>query len=568
MDLKTFFENFDTLAEAPGGIARLRELILDMAVRGKLVPQDPKDPTAKETHKLLLAEQAQLRKEKKIRVGKKLSSVESHEVFVDIPHNWHWIRLNDVGDWGAGTTPLRSNDNYYGGSHPWFKSGELPDGLLEGPSKEMITDLALDECSLRRNQIGDVLIAMYGATIGKLAILNVPATTNQAVCACTCFSNLYNRYLFVFLLAWRKNFETMGAGAAQPNISRTKIINTPFPLPPLAEQKRIVAKVDELMKQCDRAEAAQQTRNTLRQNLRTSALDALMNTTSDTELETAWNFVRDQWSDLSSHPEDIKELRSVAQQVALRGLLTQRERNSEPIKSVLLKILAEQNESIASGKHKKAKGCVAIDKTRLSELPDGWTYCQLKDLTVFGPRNGYSPKAVEYPTKVRSITLTATTSGKFDGQYFKYLDKDIESDSHLWLQPGDLLVQRSNTLAYVGSAAIYDLEPNKYVYPDLIMRMRVVSAVNPDYIHLVLNSRDSKKYFQENASGTSGTMPKINQKIVNSLVVPLPPTKEQEEIVTKVDELMKQCDRLETTLRKKQQIAEALVASATSHLIA
>jgi type I restriction enzyme, S subunit len=254
MNLTTFLEKFNTIAQSPNGIPKLRSLILDLAVRGKLVPQNPEDEPASELYKKLITERLKLVKDKKIRSTQKLLCVEIEEFFFNIPTNWQWIRLDDVGDWGAGSTPLRSNHNYYDGSYDWFKSGELPDGLLSGSSEEKITDLALKECSLRLNQVGDILIAMYGATIGKLAILEIPATTNQAVCACTCLSGVYNRYLFTFLLAWRKNFTLMGSGGAQPNISRIKIIQTPFPLPPLAEQKRIVEKVDELMALCDRLE--------------------------------------------------------------------------------------------------------------------------------------------------------------------------------------------------------------------------------------------------------------------------------------------------------------------------
>jgi len=132
---------------------------------------------------------------------------------------------------GAGATPLRGKHVYYGGSIPWFKSGELTGDYISS-SEEYITDLALKETSLRYNKIGDVLIAMYGATIGKTSILEVPATTNQAVCACTPFKGIYNVFLLTLLKAYKNRFITMGAGGAQPNISREKIIATVIALPP------------------------------------------------------------------------------------------------------------------------------------------------------------------------------------------------------------------------------------------------------------------------------------------------------------------------------------------------
>lgn len=117
---------------------------------------------------------------------------------------------------------------------------------------EFITELALEKTSVRLNPIGSVLIAMYGATIGKLGILKEPMTTNQACCACIPFNGIYNVYLFYFLMAYRMRFIKMGEGGAQPNISREKIINSICPLPPLAEQKRIVARLEELLPLCDR----------------------------------------------------------------------------------------------------------------------------------------------------------------------------------------------------------------------------------------------------------------------------------------------------------------------------
>jgi type I restriction enzyme S subunit len=254
MNPETFFDNFGLLADTPNGVQKLRELILQLAVQGKLVPQDPNDEPASVLLERIKAEKDRLVKEKKIRKSKPLPPVEIDEIRFKIPDSWKWIRLNQIGDWGAGATPNRKKSEYYGGSIRWLKSGELRDGYVS-ESDENITESALKDCSLRINKCGDVLIAMYGATIGKVAILEVEATTNQAVCACTCFAGFYNRYLFLLLKSYRQYFSNQGAGGAQPNISRIKIISTVAPLPPLNEQKRIVAKVDRLMALCDELEA-------------------------------------------------------------------------------------------------------------------------------------------------------------------------------------------------------------------------------------------------------------------------------------------------------------------------
>jgi len=544
MDLKTFFEHFDTLAEAPNGIQRLRELILDMGVRGKLVPQDPADEPAYNLLKLQNINQPDPDPE-------------------EVPESWVWARFDQFLGIRGGSQPPKSTFS----SIPEDGYIRLPQ-IRDFGEKPVPVYIPKDRAKRTCDET-DVMLARYGASIGKV-FMGQEGAYNVALTKILFDKNkFFNRYIFYLLKSSLFQKHLVDASrSAQAGFNKGDLQKVFLPVAPLAEQKRIVAKVDELMALCDTLEAAQQTRNTLRQSLRASALDALMNATSDRELATAWAFVRDHWGTMSDRAEDVEGLRAIIQHVALRGHLTSQLQSDTSIQSVFPRIKKEKEELIKAGKLKKPKKYSDIDISGLPKIPKSWVYCRLQDLATFGPRNGYSPKGVEYPTEVRSITLTATTSGKFDGNHFKYIDEPIEPDSHLWLQPGDILLQRSNTLAYVGTAAVYDQEPNKYIYPDLIMRIRVASVIEPHFIHLVLNSRDSRKYFQESASGTSGTMPKINQSIVNGSVVPLPPPAEQKRIVAKVDELMNLCDQLEESLRQQQQQAEALVASAISHLAA
>ena len=235
---------------------KLKKSILQYAIQGKLVPQDSNDEPA-----FVLLER--IRAEKKAQLGKKY--VESYiykgddncyyekvgknepvlleNLPFDIPDSWCWARLGTIGDWGAGATPSRSNPEYYNGNIPWIKTGELNDGYIYS-SEETITEQALQKCSLRYNKIGDVLIAMYGATIGKLAIAGVELTTNQACCACTPYKGLSNIYLFYFLKEEKDRFIKLGAGGAQPNISREKIVNYLIPIPPYNEQIRICNQIE------------------------------------------------------------------------------------------------------------------------------------------------------------------------------------------------------------------------------------------------------------------------------------------------------------------------------------
>ena len=165
------------------------------------------------------------------------------ELPFDIPHNWSWCRLGNIGDWAAGSTPSRSYPEYYNGTIPWLKTGDLNDGYITN-IPESISEEALKNTSVRLNPSGSVLIAMYGATIGKLGILTFPATTNQACCACSPLDGINNHYLFYYLLSQKDNFVYRSVGGAQPNISKEKIVTTLMPVPPYEEQRQILDKID------------------------------------------------------------------------------------------------------------------------------------------------------------------------------------------------------------------------------------------------------------------------------------------------------------------------------------
>ncbi|MES2041012.1 MAG: restriction endonuclease subunit S [Pseudomonadota bacterium] len=195
---------------------------------------------------------------------------------------------------------------------------------------------------------------------------------------------------------------------------------------------------------------------------------------------------------------------------------------------------------------------------RIKNVDISWADVKLEDVLREKPRNGYSPKAVDYETSVRSLTLSATTSGKFIGKHCKFIDESIPSTSHLWLNPGDILVQRANSLEYVGVSAIFDGSINTFIYPDLMMKCRANERILTSYLFIVLSAEATRNYFRENATGTAGNMPKINQQTVASVPVQLPPIEEQQEIVHRVETLFAFADRLEARLSTARNAAERL----------
>lgn len=198
------------------------------------------------------------------------------------------------------------------------------------------------------------------------------------------------------------------------------------------------------------------------------------------------------------------------------------------------------------------------------EIDASWSNGTLEFLLDGKPRNGYSPRSVDKITSVKALTLTSTTSGKFRGEYFKYIDEDIPKNSYLWLQPDDILIQRANTLEYVGSSVLYEGLPSEFIYPDLMMKARANSQILPRFLLYILQSDKVRHHFRVNATGTAGNMPKINQSTILTAPASWPIIEEQLEIVRRAEELLAYADRIES----RYQAARARVDKLTPAILA
>lgn len=202
----------------------IKKVAIDKAIKGQLVEQ-------KEDEKL----------------SDEILNLPKIEGTFNIPQNWKWVTLDNIGSWKAGSTPSRNNLSYYeSGSIPWVKTGDLNDSFIFD-TPEKITEKAIQNNKLKINPPGSVLIAMYGATIGKLGILAISATTNQACCACCVNKDMINKYLFYYLSSQKNNLIHLSKGGAQPNISKQIISNYLIPLPTIQEQTRIIQKLEEIL---------------------------------------------------------------------------------------------------------------------------------------------------------------------------------------------------------------------------------------------------------------------------------------------------------------------------------
>ncbi len=563
MESELFLQQFGHLAQGEGGIKKLRDLILQLAVRGKLVEQDPNDEPASELLNKIETKKKELVKEKKIRKQAAYPRLEQSDWFSTIPENWMLIHFGEIGDWGAGATPNRKNSEYYDGDMPWFKSGEL-NGAVITSSEESITEKALQECSLRLNQVGDVVVAMYGATIGKTAVVGVPSTTNQAVCACTPFEGVYNKYLHIVLKAYKPVFTGQGAGGAQPNISRIKIINTPFPLPPLAEQKWIVAKVDELMALCDRLEAEKTEQQLLKEQATSSTLHHLSAADAPEKFSQSFTILQNSFNNWFDDLTTVKKLRATILQLAVQGKLMPQDSTDEPASELLKRIEAEKKKLIASGTIKKPKLLPPIRQSdQPFALPRGWEWVRLEKCSIVitsGSRDW-----AKYYSSDGAIFVRMGNLAKDDYRMRLGILQHVQppatgEGTRTRLEQDDLLI------SITGDVGMFGLIPSNFGEA-YINQHTALLRLFPDfrnrYIAEYLRSPLAKEQFNAPQRGIKNS---FRLGDIGEMLLPLPPLNEQKRIVAKVDELMQLCDQLEASISQTSEANTHLMDSLIHHM--
>ena len=455
---------------------KLRQKILDLAIHGKLVPQDPNDEPASELLKRIHAERERLVKEGKLKKDKNNTSDKSHyeKVPFEIPKSWVWITLGEIGSWQSGSTPSRARKDYYGGNIPWLRTGDLNDNYVSNiPCK--ITDKAREELSLRINPEGSVLLAMYGATIGKVGILKIPATTNQACCACTNFVCINNEYLFYFLLASKQSFIQKGTGGAQPNISKEIIVSTSIPLPSLSEQRRIVLKLKYYLK----------------------ILDNICNNLNDISFIT-------------------KHIRSKILDLALNGLLTEQDSHDEPAIELLKKI------------NPNFKPC---DNSHYKKIPVNWELCYLQDVCKIerGITFPASAKSLSHDKNMIPCIRTANVQDRLDLSNLWYIDKRyINGNVDKLVEKNDIILSSANSRELVGKTSYVYKDEGDITFGGFVLKIRS-RGIDPMYLFFFLRYTYLSNIFKDIASQTTN-IANISTLSLSNLVMAVPPLEEQKRI--------------------------------------
>ena len=556
--------NMELLATAPGGVAKLRELILTLAVQGKLVPQDPADEPAGVLLQKIRAEKDRLIAEGKIKRDKPLAEIGDEEKPFELPPGWEWLRL--------GSTMEMLNGRAFKPSE-WMDAG-LPIVRIQNLNNPNASFNYCDPSTVvDKNRIDDgaFLISWSGTpgtSFGAFIWSRGAAALNQHIFKCVLIGRVFLPEFLRLSINSQLNVLIAQAqgGVGLQHVTKGVLENLVLVLPPLAAQSRIVARVEALMRLCDALEAKGQLEATQHAQLVSTLLGTLTASTTPEELAAHWQRVAQHFDLLAGRPEAIDALEQTLLQLAVRGLLVPQDPTDEPASALLQKIRAEKDRLIATGQIKRDKPLPPItDEEKPFELPVGWAWVRLGGVALQGPSNGLSPKPQELPTDVRCLSLSATTQGFFKPECFKYVDVSSQAAQQFFLKNGDLLIQRGNSLEYVGIAAIYDGPDDAYIYPDLMMRLQLSTCVKTEFIHTMLVCADGRSYFQRNATGTQGTMPKVNQATVAGAPIPLPPLAEQSRIVTRVTALRRLCADLRQRLAERQSVQARLAEALLIH---
>lgn len=445
------------------------------------------------------------------KVGKNEPVCIADEVPFDIPDSWEWVRLGSIGDWGSGATPSRSVPEYYDGDIPWLKTGDLNDGHIEY-IPEKISHLALEKTSVRLNPTGSVLIAMYGATIGKVGILTFPATTNQACCACLPIG-IYNEYLFYFLMSQKVAFIKQGEGGAQPNISKAKIVATLMPLPPLAEQYRIVAKIKEVIPHIEYYGEIHSS---------VSSLNA-------------------------SFPNLLKK--SILQE-AVQGKLVPQDPSDEPASVLLERIRAEKDQLIKAGKikrdkhesvifrrdnsHYEKRGSeeVCIDDELPFDIPENWCWSRLATLCKSISDGDHQPPP-QVPSGIPFVVISNVSSGKIDLSNTRFVSHDYYENLHESRIPCRDDILFTVTGSY-GIVIPVDTE-------DAFCFQRHIALLKPlqittEFLSTWLKTPIVYEQCKHCATGTAQKTVGLNS--LKNILIPLPPINEQVRILEQLEEIL------------------------------
>lgn len=532
MNAERLLQHYEQIADAPGAITRMRRFILDLAVRGKLVAQDPNDEPASELLKRIAKEKARLEIADRRRASPNSRETAFDEL--DLPNGWAAVQGFEIFPTRSGNSKLIK-----GALH-----SAPADGLFPGYSAAG-QDVWLGDWEHEGDAI---ILSAVGARCGKAFL----ATGKWSAVANTHIVWLLKAVTVPAFAMLHLNNEDfwVRSGGAQPFIKVKETLERTFPLPPLAEQHRIVAKVDELMGLCDRLEAAREARETTRNRLTAASL-ARLNAPDPETFQADARFVLDALPALTTRPDQVKALRQTILNLAVRGKLVPQDANDEPASELLKRIAPDASDRKSDAEY---------------ELPTIWAWALIDDCFAISGGMQKTPARVPKANAFPYLGVGNVYRGRLDLANVKKFELAAGELDRFRLLPQDILVVEGNgSASEIGRCAVWNGEIEDCVHQNHIIRCRPKALELTAYAALYLNSPDGMAEMKRLAITSAGLF-SLSVGKIRKIPFPLPPLAEQHRIVAKVDALMALCDRLEASLTAnaatRRHLLDALLAEA------
>lgn len=570
--MNLLFDNLEKLIDAPNGIEKAREMILQLAVQGKLVKQGPNDEPASELLKKVKKEKEKLIADGKIKKQKELPPIKEEEKPFDLPKGWAFTRVGIIGYTQTGTTPHKDEKLNFGDYIPFIKPADIYSNYVDYFNE------GLSEEGLKKGRFipKDSILMVCIGTIGKGNFVDRDVSCNQQINSLTPYSEISIEFLNYQMRApfFQKSIMLKASKTTLPIVNKSKWDSLIITLPPLNEQKRIVEKVNGLMSLLDELEEKRERRNQKRIKLNNASLDKLLTSKDDKELNINWKRIEENFRTLYSVPVNVEKLKQAIRQLAVQGKLVKQDPNDEPASELLKKVKKEKEKLIAEGKIKKQKELPPIkDEEKPFELPKGWEWVRNGDLLneLLG---GFSYKSNSFIKKGNNqvIRLGNIRPGRLrldENAVFISDDLALETVKYS-LKENDILITMTGTKGKRDYCYTVRLEKNKFQSRTLFLNQRVGCfrynhLMDFLFLDIVLKNDLILDNMYASSTGTANQA-NIGVTILNEVLVPLPPLNEQKRIVEKVNELMSLYNTLEEKLSKKEAIAERLVGAVVNKI--
>ena len=511
---------------------QLRKSILQLAIQGKLVPQDPADEPASVLLERIRAEKQRLIKEGKIKkdkgdsvifkgddncyyekCGSEIKNIADEFPF-EIPDSWCWVRLSNIANISAGGTPDRGNPNYWGGSIPWLKISDITSAKKYVNScTEFITDEGINNSSAKILPVGTILYTIF-ATIGEVGILNFNAACNQAIAGIQTYINSIDSYLYYYLVNLQDFMKSLSKGCAQFNINQKILKSALVPIPPLAEQQRIVSeieKIEPLLAEYDKLEQ------------QATKVDG----------------------------EIYDKLKKSILQYAIQGKLVPQDKNDEPASELLKRIRAEKKiqlgkKYVESYIFKGDDNCyyehingknIDITEEIPFDLPNGWAWSRLDNLALYkkGPFGSSLTKDMFVPKSETSVKVYEQKNAIYKdcslGNYYISVDK-YETMKSFEVFPDDIIVSCAGT---IGETYVLPKNAPKGIINQALMKIKLFEQSIIEF-YLIYFDYILKGQAQKSSKGSAiKNIPPFD--ILKRMMMPIPPLAEQKRIVDKIEEI-------------------------------